>query len=214
MHSVEKINPHGGLRLSVRAVRCAGELYFTTGRGPTLTMSMRKEVISRTIAGVFSGLILLALGWMFGVLPWMWAKLGELRVWLGGDVVLYRWWYYVLLLVFVGVLLLSGVMAVVNWFAARDVPDPNADFTELRLNGVVWRWRWNDGAPSQLMPYCPRCDRAVTLLSNDYSRFDDQRIVHCQQCGNIGELYGTQRQIERQVQIEIDHTIRKRNERL
>jgi len=94
-------------------------------------------------------------GWIVGACLWMTA-----------DVTVYRWWYWMLMVYLIGTLLGLGAMVI-----KIKLLDPIPRITEYTMDkvfGVVWRWRWgSDHGIYSLSPYCPHCDRALTV-----ERFD------------------------------------------
>lgn len=59
-------------------------------------------------------------------------------------------------------------------------------FTEQRLHGAIWRWRWREGNISNLWCYCPNCDMELVYddsTARGFVRVEEPRTdFFCERC--------------------------------
>lgn len=91
-------------------------------------------------------------------------------------------WLWIIVLFFA----LTGLIGVYQ--AIR--PANNAehhDYTEDRMYGAVWRWRWVGNSVSNLWCFCPNCDGTLVYVKQsvlDY-RSDPKTDFVCENCNTI-----------------------------
>jgi hypothetical protein len=174
-------------------------------------MSMRREIISRTIAGVLAA-ILAAVFWYFWDLIWPAVVIGikSGAIWVFSSTSIPRWLYLALVISFV-VMLWDKVR---SWIEAnREIPTAPwyFGFTEFDRWGIKWRWNWRGEYPVNVNGYCPKCDRQI--------RHDEDRtmvigrprptILFCTECKDVHvERPGRYPKIIDDVALEIEHTVR------
>jgi predicted RNA-binding Zn-ribbon protein involved in translation (DUF1610 family) len=158
---------------------------------------MRKDVTARTIAGVLASIILAGLWWLFGNLSAiLW------NIWSIATYSIPTPLWLIVLLSGATLFLIFGLFTEIT---QRKREPSWLDLRELCYKGVRWQWQWYRSRVTALRPYCSSCGRLMQYEERDvYST--NRTIFHCQQCGEfpVKDLY---RQIESEVEIEIEHII-------
>jgi hypothetical protein len=135
----------------------------------------------------------------------LWGSIVGAWLWLTAEVSVYRWWYWILMLYLIGTLLAAAALWV-KFKQLDPIPRPT-EYTVDQVFGVVWRWRWgSDHKIYNLTPFCPKCDRPLTversdslnLMPGDY-RFD----ISCRQHGMIQRISPPYDQFNETAQDEI-----------
>lgn len=182
-------------------------------------MSMKREVISRTIAGVLATLIVAGIWYFWAwVRPFVmvtipalvaacWESLSNLAAWLAGPVGVPRWWYGILLLMPVAVAWRYCAL----WWRRYNTPSEPSyrDFTEFVRWKIVWRWHWHGREPVGIAGFCPKCDRHIRYTEDIRILSPDPTLLSCNNCPEVHVyLEGKHRQIINNVSLEIDHAVR------
>lgn len=168
-------------------------------------MSMKQEVISRTIAGVLAAIIVAIIWWVYGNLSsLLWTA------WLGitYPVTIPAW--LLALLSVMSVVLIGGIVISGAQEANQSGQHEFAKFNEMEFFGFRWRWDWTSkGFPNNLMPYCPRCDRLARYAEGGTFRSNPRVRLYCSNCENIiNEKPSTYREIKNDLELEIEHAVR------
>ena len=125
-----------------------------------------RDVSSRAIA------VLVAAG-VLAVLSMIWpptrsfvfgmpTAFGEFFGWLTEAVAISRWWYWLLLLVFIGAVVSFSYNLIWPRFSSY------RRYSEDTFETILWRWKWarrgsaEEGEPYQIKPYCPNCEVGLT----------------------------------------------------
>jgi hypothetical protein len=144
------------------------------------------------------GLIGVAFGWQ------------ELWGWLGGTTPIYRWWYAFL-----------GVVAAVSVSTQayprirhylKPVKLDKAQYTEDKIGGIVWRWRYAGPILSlpALTPFCPTCDRQLDWKEGNPNHFKDgKRTFGSYNCREHNRILMISEPYERHRQNVVDEIMRK-----
>ena len=122
----------------------------------------------------------------FVLVPWGWCV--ALFQWLAVEVPVSRWWYWTLVLY----LLFTITFAAFTYLKSvvgDSVPHLN-QYTKDMIFGVVWRWRWLEPeyVAYDLAPFCPHCDRRLSISCDEGLAFSHQGIrssLHCREHGVI-----------------------------
>jgi hypothetical protein len=159
-----------------------------------------KAVITAIVGALVLALFPSVRDFAFSLPGHVWAFLG----WLGEPVQTTRWVFWTLTL---SVIALVGLVLV---GLAATVINSHRAYTTDTFFGVVWRWTWTRGRPigsDDLNPYCPKCDRWVTLQEEDRYGNDFTHVV-CEACGIDSVREGTRHQFRHEVIREIDLKLR------
>lgn len=178
-------------------------------------MSMKREVVSRTIAGILAGIAIAVIFWFWAsVQPWIgvpfvwaWSVIVGSWNWLVAEVYMPRWVFLILASV-------AGIATARKiWSLRRQRAQPKepseTDFVEIERFGIVWRWHWQANRVKDLNGYCPRCDRLMRYREDDDRYHPLPTEYFCTNCPNILiRREGDYSQTANYVMIEIDHAIR------
>lgn len=166
---------------------------------------MKKEVTSRTISGVLSGIILTAIWWTYGNLG---SLLASSWIWLSSSVTIPMWGLIVL-----GTLAtLFVIFACVGLFIRATEESKQRDWhdlTEIEHFGFTWQWRWHRDEPIDLHPICPSCQRLIRHGDQSAYAICPKTQLYCTACQQVKWTSdGTYSDIENAVMLEIEHAVR------
>ncbi len=145
-------------------------------------VNIKNGIIASVIAGVILMLISPVksyvwdfLQWISSGILWLWGALWAKHAFPGWMLVI------VACLALVGIITL--IISLHKVFTKKDFHS----FTEGRLYGAVWRWKWASDRISNLWCFCPRCD--ATLVYDDSScrnlmENTNRTDFICENCGN------------------------------
>jgi len=144
-------------------------------------VTIRNGVIASLIAAALISILEPLRNYARSLLSWMWSAL----VWLY-DALLASYalpgWVWLIILFFA----LIGLLEV--YHAVR--PESGAEYseyTEDKMHGAIWRWRWVGNAVSNLWCYCPNCDATLVYINQsilDY-RIAPKADFLCENCNSI-----------------------------
>lgn len=116
--------------------------------------------------------LLAVIGWSLreGRTPWIFTKTlecvtsayGKTASFLGGDLTVSRWWYWILIVVF-----LLAVLYPCSIYARHKLRSTYWGYTTDTFRGVLFRWQWSkqgahaEGEPYKIKAYCRNCDLAL-----------------------------------------------------
>ena len=153
-----------------------------------MSSSDHNSVRNGVLATVLGGVVLTILGYLWppakDVLVSIWEGIKACVALLGNSYLVPGW-----TLVVIGVLALITIIRFIVGLTDTETP-PYVSFTEQRLDGAIWRWRWREGQIANLWCYCPVCD--MELVYNDstahgFVRIEEPRTDFiCERCnGNV-----------------------------
>ena len=107
-----------------------------------------------------------------------------------------------------GILLLAARVARLEDKKANTATATVHSYTKDTFEGLVWRWQWIAGVPSHFVPYCPRCDCALTQTYSGIPHYGQTLHFDCPKC-NFSKVIDMERALleTRMVQL-IDHHLR------
>ena len=128
-------------------------------------------------------------------------------MWLGAEVSVYRWWYWVLILYLV--ITITGIAVLIF---RTYVPDWR-QYTTDNFYNIIWRWGYDgrDGFVYHPAPFCPQCDRGLELGKEANSMragYDVPDTLSCRQHGVIHTFDGPYERFERIIKDEISRKLR------
>lgn len=91
-------------------------------------------------------------------------------------------WIWLIIFVFA----LTGLMTVYHSMWPTSSAE-HSEYTEDRMYGAVWRWRWLGNSVSNLWCFCPSCDATLVYVTQsviDY-RMDPKTDFLCENCNSV-----------------------------
>jgi hypothetical protein len=186
-------------------------------------MSVKREVTTQTISAVLAAIITTGIAlafqsvrtfvisipmYVWWSIVWLWNRFMDGLGWFVSPVQLPRWIAY-LLIGYVTVRFGRLILAKIQSRSEQKPYIPTVkDFTEFRFKGLTWRWQWHNDAVSDLVAFCPNCDR-FARYSEERRMFDGEMRIFCNSCPSIyQELAGKYKDLEKDVILEIVHLAR------
>jgi hypothetical protein len=162
---------------------------------------------------MISGTLCSILAWMIleWKLPWFLTTVKSpfhaFWMWLGTEVAVYRWWYWVLILYFV-----ITIIAIAVLIFQSHIPDWKQYRADTFFD-IVWRWDFDgrDGFSYHITPFCPRCDRGLELGKQEDSMragYDVPDTLSCRHHGVIHTFAGPYDRLERIIKDEVLRKLR------
>jgi len=121
---------------------------------------------------------------------------------MSGHTQIPRWWYSLLLVVFV-----FAVAETIRRIWSICFHLTYRAYVRDSFFDLEWRWSWRDSDVSDLKAYCPTCGREVVQKYHFEHECQDAThlVFHCQQCG---QLKKDTRDITKRVRREIELKVR------
>ena len=93
--------------------------------------------------------------------------------WFTESVIISRFW-----LILLGLCSLSVLILFRRYFVSH--PTPHHEYCQDDFDNLRWNWNWASGHPSNLLPYCPDCER---IMHSRRYRSDEESVRYeCQSC--------------------------------
>lgn len=167
-----------------------------------------KDISVQTIVGLAVALILAAFGFLSTPFQnFVSGAASGLYAWLTATSPISRWWFWTIAITAI----ISVFCLIAQSFNAEPAPH-EAQFLTFRRFGMVWRWRWYNGHPFDVIAYCPACLRMMRYTATQIINRYGPTEFNCQHCSHVQiEREGNYEETEKQVKIEIEHAVRTGN---
>jgi hypothetical protein len=177
-------------------------------------MSEKHPIRNGIIISVSSGIILVFLLWLWGVLSsvfvWIWSGILWLLA-IFNKRIEAPVWSFVVIAVFIPI-----VFRIIRFFKREDTAE---DYTQDNIYGAVWRWKIASGIIYDLRAFCPHCDMEMVydeqegdnfVLGRRYRPPQFTQLV-CDNCNTRSErLDGNASDARDRVEREIHRRLRRR----
>ncbi len=99
------------------------------------------------------------------------------------------------------------MLPTLRWIVSLFLPEPKWKYKQDNFEGMVWRWHYVGGRPTNPVAYCPHDDTAIVWREDDYRMWV---LGWCETCrrgfgkfdGGMNSVRGKiQRQIERKLRV-------------
>lgn len=144
-------------------------------------ITIRNSVIASLVAASIISFVEPLRNYALSFLSWAWSGF----VWVYDALLAFYslpGWAWLIILLFA----LIGLVTV--YHEVRPESDSGHDeYTEDRMYGAIWRWRWVGSSVSGLWCYCPNCDATLVYVKQSIIdfRFDPKTDFVCENCGSI-----------------------------